>query len=186
MTVILGDEFGRVLAAAQVGEQWAVGRLYRALQPGVLRYLAARQPTDAEDIASQVWLEVARGLARFDGGEEEFRALVFTIARRRLSDARRARRRRRSDPVPVQMLAETASRTDDPADAVAAQVDGSEAIQRIAALLPAGQAEIVLLRVVGELSVEEVAAIVGKRPATVRVVQHRALRRLAKELSGEV
>jgi RNA polymerase sigma-70 factor, ECF subfamily len=186
MTVVLGDEFNRVLAAAQVGEQWAVGRLYRSLQPSVLRYLASRQPADAEDIASQVWLEVARGLARFDGAEEEFRALVFTVARRRLSDARRARHRRRADPVPVQMHVETASGTADPAEAVAARLDGSAAIQRIAALLPAAQAEIVLLRVVGELSVEEVAAIVGKRPATVRVVQHRALRRLAKELSNEV
>jgi len=186
MTVLLGDEFGRVLAAARVGEQWAVTRLYRTLQPSVLRYLTARAPVDAEDIASQVWLEIARGLAKFDGGEEEFRALVFTVARRRLFDARRARRRRHADPVPVQMLAATPSRAEDPAEEVAALVDGSDAVRRIAALLPAVQAEIVLLRVVGELSVEEVAAIVGKRPATVRVAQHRALRRLARELSREV
>jgi RNA polymerase sigma-70 factor (ECF subfamily) len=84
------------------------------------------------------------------------------------------------------MLAATPSRAEDPAEEVAALVDGSDAVRRIAALLPAVQAEIVLLRVVGELSVEEVAAIVGKRPATVRVAQHRALRRLARELSREV
>src|SRR5438876_1041644 len=54
-------------------------------------------PRDAEDIASQAWLEVARGLPRFSGGEDDFRALVFTIARRRLANHRRATRRRPVD-----------------------------------------------------------------------------------------
>jgi RNA polymerase sigma-70 factor (ECF subfamily) len=182
MTVTLGDEFGPVLAAAQGGEDWAVARLYRSLQPGILRYISAREPHDAEDIASQVWLEVARGLARFDGGEEEFRAFVFTVARRRLSNARRSRFRRRTDLVPLAEHVGPAPSIDDPAAEVAAMIDGDAAVRRITEILPADQAEIVLLRVVGDLSVEEVARIVGKRPATVRVAQHRALRKLARTL----
>ena len=59
---------------------------------------------------------------------------------------------------------------------------GDEAVRKIVALLPPDQAEIVLLRVVGGLPVEEVAAITGRRPGTVRVLQHRALRRLAERL----
>ena len=59
------------------------------------------------------------------------------------------------------------------------------AIARIAAL-PPDQAEVVLLRVLGGLSVQEVAAIVGKRPGTARVLQHRALKRLAREVRREV
>jgi RNA polymerase sigma-70 factor (ECF subfamily) len=52
-------------------------------------------------------------------------------------------------------------------------------------LLPADQAEVVLLRVVGGLDVAVVAQLTGRRPGTVRVIQHRALKRLAKELDRE-
>jgi RNA polymerase sigma-70 factor (ECF subfamily) len=74
---------------------------------------------------------------------------------------------------------------DDPAEETAAWLDSVAAVVRIAELLPPEQSDVVLLRVVGNLSVEDVAAIVGKRPATVRVIQHRALRRLAQELGDE-
>ena len=53
------------------------------------------------------------------------------------------------------------------------------------ATLPSDQAEVLLLRVIADLSVQEVATIVGKRPGAVRALQLRALRRLARELSGE-
>jgi RNA polymerase sigma-70 factor (ECF subfamily) len=184
MTVLIGDEFSGVLAAARAGEEWAVARLYRSQQPNVLRYLSARSPGDGEDLAAQVWLEVARGLGRFEGGEDEFRALVFTIARRRLLNLRRTRRRRPTEPLDLAVSGEVVA-PDDPAEEAAARVDGLAAAKRIVALLPRDQADIVLLRVVGGLSAEEVAAIVGKRPATVRVIQHRALRRLARALSAE-
>ena len=182
MSLLIGDEFTRILAAAQRGEEWAVAQLYRSLQPDVLRYLESRDRAEAEDVAAQVWLEVARGLGTFTGGEHEFRAFVFTIGRRRLLNARRGRVRRRADLVPVEMLAEVVVASDDPAAAAAARLDSRAAVERISALLPAEQAEIVLLRVVAQVSVEEVAEIVGKRPATIRVIQHRALRRLAKKL----
>ncbi|MFB9763304.1 RNA polymerase sigma factor, partial [Nocardioides kongjuensis] len=50
---------------------------------------------------------------------------------------------------------------------------------RLVATLPAHQAEMVMLRVVAGLSVAEVAAIVGKKPGTVAVNIHRALKKLA-------
>jgi RNA polymerase sigma-70 factor (ECF subfamily) len=184
MTLILGDDFARVLAAAQAGEEWAVARLYRSLQPSVLRFLSVRDSGEAEDIAAQVWLEVARALPQFTGAEDDFRALVFTIARRRLLNMRRGRARRRTDVVAIESLAGSVRAPDDPAEEVATHLDGNAAAQRVAALLSPEQAEVVLLRVVGGLSVDEVAVIVGKRPATVRVIQHRALRRLARELDG--
>jgi RNA polymerase sigma-70 factor (ECF subfamily) len=185
MSVLLGDEFARVLAAAQAGEEWAVARLYRSLQPALLRYLTARDPQDAEDIAAQVWLEVARALSKFEGVEDGFRAYVFTIARRRMLNARRGRARRRADCVPMETLVGTVRAKDDPAEETAARIDGAAAVRRIVALLSPEQADIVLLRVVGRLSVEEVATMVGKRASTVRVIQHRALRRLARELGED-
>jgi RNA polymerase sigma factor (sigma-70 family) len=100
----LGPRFGCVLAAAQTGAEWALTALYRDLHPAVLRYLYSQDPTDAEDLASDTWLDVARGLQRFGGDETAFRRWVFTIARRRLLDNRRASTRRRTHPIPVEAL----------------------------------------------------------------------------------
>jgi RNA polymerase sigma-70 factor (ECF subfamily) len=187
----LGDQFQGILTAAQDGGDWAVAILYRWLQPAVVSYLRARAGDDAEDLASETWLAVARALSTFSGDEAAFRSWVFTIAHRRLVDHHRASARRirtrsltpaegdghegREGPVEL-------PGTDDPAAEVVAAVTGDAAVRRIVALLPPDQAEIVLLRVVAGLPVDEVAAITGRRPGTVRVLQHRALRRLADRL----
>ena len=180
----IGESFDGVLAAAQEGAEWAVAVLYRSLQPQVLRFLRARVPQDAEDIASQAWLEVARALPRFSGEEDDFRALVFTIARRRLADHRRATRRRPVDLVGAEILTGISDGAA-PDDEVLASLAGDAAARRVAELLSPDQAEVVLLRVVAGLSVDEVAALLGKRHGTVRVLQHRALRRLAKKLGDD-
>src|SRR5262245_54050777 len=99
MSVLIGDEFARVLAAAQLGEEWALARLLQSLQPAVLRYIAARAPWDAEDVAAQVWIETAQALVAFEGDERQFRSFVFTIAHRRMLNSRRRRGRQRVDYV---------------------------------------------------------------------------------------
>lgn len=176
--------FDTVLEAARSGAEWAVSSLYRSLQPALLRYLRAQEPRDAEDIASEVWLGVARALTRFEGGEHDFRRWVFAIARRRLIDHRRALKRRATD-VAFDHDMQEAWFDADGADPVAFDgVTAGDALRRIAAL-PADQADVVLLRVVGGFSSEEVGELVGKRPGTVRVLQHRALLRLAAELRAQ-
>jgi RNA polymerase sigma-70 factor, ECF subfamily len=185
----LGDQFPGILAAAQDGGEWAVAVLYRWLHPTVVNYLRARVGEEAEDLASETWIAVARGLANFSGDEPAFRSWVFTIAHRRLIDHHRVTARRprtrslhatEGDQYdgPIELPA-----GDDPAGEVVDAVAGEEAVRRIVALLPPDQAEVVLLRVVGGLPVEDVAAITGRRSGTVRVLQHRALRRLADRLS---
>jgi RNA polymerase sigma-70 factor (ECF subfamily) len=178
--VTLGASFEQVLAAGRAGEASGLTALYRDLHAPLLRYLRSQEPAEAEDLASEVWLDVARGLGRFSGDEQDFRRWLFAIGRRRLIDLRRRRGRRRTEPVPAEHLERPSH--DDVAGAVADAMSAAQAVARIAALLPPAQAEIVILRVVGGLGVDDVAAIVGKRPGTVRVIQHRALRRLAAEL----
>jgi RNA polymerase sigma-70 factor, ECF subfamily len=140
---MVGPSFTAVLDAAAAGDEAAFRVLWRDLQPGLLRYLDALAPGASEDLASETWLRVVDGLARFSGDERAFRAWVFTVARHRAVD----RWRRRT--------------------------------------LPRDQAEVVLLRVVAGLDVAQVATITGKRPDTVRVVAHRALRRLARRLDAD-
>lgn len=174
-------DFDGLIEAARAGNDWAVASLYDHIQPPLLRYLRWQEPSMAEDLASEVWLAVAEGLQRFEGDEAAFKGWIFTIARRRLADHRRRGARRNARTVPTEALAQLLT-ADDPADLVTSRISAHDAISALTAALPADQAEIVLLRVVGSLPVEEVARIVGKRPGTVRVLQHRALRRLASQL----
>jgi RNA polymerase sigma-70 factor (ECF subfamily) len=176
--------FGATLAAAQLGEEWAVSALWRDMHPRLLRYLRASVARgSAEDLASDVWLDAARGLRRFEGDERAFRAWLFTIARRRVVDALRAHRRRGTYPVDTATLDRLT--TQDEGELAARQALDA-ALDRIAAL-PADQAQVVLLRVLGDLSLEDTAKILGKRAGTVGVLQHRALRKLAaQEKSDEV
>lgn len=183
--MVLGASFATVLAAAQVGAEWAVSAIYREYNAGLLRYLAARAGQDGEDVASATWLDVARALPSFDGDEERFRRWLYTIANRRLNDWLRRHYRRAEDAVSSDALPDSAA-PEDPAEEVLAALAGDEAARRIASVLPAEHAEIVLLRVVGGFTVDEVAEITGRRAGSVRVMSHRALRRLAREIPGDV
>ncbi len=172
------------ISAARRGAGWAVAELYREIHPRLLRYLRSREPHQADDLASQVWLEVAGGLDRFEGTEDGFRAWVFTIARRRLIDARRRADRRPTDPLADHDVA-TRSPYDDPERTTLAALGAQAAVDRIVGALTPEQAEVVLLRVLGGLAVAQVADVLGKQPSAIRVLQHRALRRLARHFSPE-
>ncbi|HET7172096.1 MAG TPA: sigma-70 family RNA polymerase sigma factor [Gaiellales bacterium] len=145
----------------------------------VVRYLGAVLGRGvAEDVASQVWVEVVAGAAAFRGDAAAFRRWVLATARRRALDHRR-RWWQRS----VVLRPPGAFELDRPVvDEVGS--DASAAVARIKRL-PAPQAEVVLLRVLGGYSAEEVAELTGRTPGAVRVIQHRALRRLAKQIERE-
>lgn len=157
--------------------------LYRELQPALLRRLRSSHAEQAEDIAADVWAEVASLLPRFVGGDAAFRGWVYTLARRRLIDSYRRAGRRRTEPLALD--GGDARSCEHPEDEVVARLSIERTVARLHHLLPADQAEVLLLRVVGGLTVEEVAVITGKQPVNVRVLQHRALRRLATRLEAE-
>jgi RNA polymerase sigma-70 factor (ECF subfamily) len=177
----LGSQFETVLAAARAGSEWAVAALYRDLHPPLLRYLQTQEAREAEDLASEVWLDVAAALDRFQGDEASFRRWFFTIARRRLLDWRRRRDRRLTVLVPPSALVGLESPQDSEREALEA-ISTREALARIAAL-PPDEAEVVALRVIAGLDANDVSAITGRSPGAVRVMQHRALKRLADVLS---
>jgi RNA polymerase sigma-70 factor (ECF subfamily) len=185
---LAGLDVDAVLAAATRREQWALAVLFRAYQPLLLRYLRAQAPGLADDLASEVWVGVTRGFGRFSGDEARFRGWLFTIARRRLTDFRRKAGRRPTDPVPDERLDRPADAGDgrDPASLVITHVAAQQAIDLILTDLSPDQADAVLLRVVAGLEVAEVARIMGRSPGAVRVLCHRALRRLAPRLSEGV
>ncbi|MER8187021.1 RNA polymerase sigma factor [Kitasatospora sp. NPDC094015] len=173
-------DLAAAVEAARDGDEDAFRSLFRAVQPGLLRYLrmlVGGRAEDAEDIASEAWLQVARDLGRFTGDSDGFRAWVATIARNRAMDHLRRQRRRPVADLPVEYLAELAA-AEDTAGAALTTVTTADALALIARL-PRDQAEAVLLRVVMELDAESAARVLGKRAGSVRMAAHRGLRRLA-------
>lgn len=179
----LGARFEDTIVAARAGHRWAFADLYVDLHPRVLRYLGLRARDAAEDLASETWLGVAAALPSFEGDEDDFRAFVFTIAQRRLLDVRRRDARRATVPLDPAALAAIGPQGDVEADAFE-HLGTGWALDVLGRLSP-DQADVVLLRVLGDLSVDRVASILAKRPGAVRALQLRALRRLARELRAE-
>lgn len=171
------EDFERVLHAARSGEEWAAAALFRAFQPALLRYLRWQEPAVADDLAAETWLALATHIGRFEGDEPALRAWLFSVGRRRLADHRRRAARRQTQPVDPGDLLGTPGGPD-PAEVAVEAVSAQEAIRLLTSGLSHDQAEVLVLRVVAGMEVEEVARLLGKRPGTVRVLQHRALRRL--------
>jgi RNA polymerase sigma-70 factor, ECF subfamily len=180
---MIGPRFPVVLKAAAGGDEDAFGMLWYDLQPRLLRYFTVIAAGAAEDLASETWLGVIRGIGRFQGSEPAFRAWVFTIARHEVLDWRRRAARRVTEDLPMSGSVEQAAPDDPAADAL--QGFSTRAALAKVATLPADQAEAITLRVVAGLEVNRVAEIMGKRPGTVRVLTHRGLRRLAERLGAD-
>jgi len=174
--------FDATLDAAKRGDPEAAAVLFRGLQAPLLRYLRAKAPGDAEDLASEVWIGVTRGLPGFVGDESAFRGWVFTIASRRVRDRGRRRQRRPEVLLPPDAV-EQGEQRDSAMEAID-RMSAQQAVDRLVAGLPHEMAEVLLLRVVVDLPVGEVARIMGKTPGNVRVLQHRALKRAAELLGG--
>jgi RNA polymerase sigma-70 factor (ECF subfamily) len=173
---VIGALFGARLAEAQSGDEAAFACLFRDVQPALLRYLQVIAPEAADDVAGETWLQVVAGLAGFRGGEEAFRAWLFTIARHRAIDAGRSRAPPPHHPAPREWggAAGCPGRGRRRAGA-----DYDARWLALISALPPDQAEIIMLRVVAGLAAHDVAQLVGKSPGAVRVAAHRGLRRLA-------
>ena len=124
-------EFEPQLEAAREGSEPAWAAIYARLAPQVLGYLRASGAIEPEDTLSEVFLQVARDLPRFEGDERDFRAWAFTIAHHRLIDARRAAARRPADPVAEVPEPDTAP-LDDAADEALARIGRDEILRVLA------------------------------------------------------
>ena len=172
----------RAVRAAQEGDEDAFRLLYRAIHPGLIRYLWAQVGDAAEDLAADTWLCVARDLGRFRGDEAGFRGWVITIGRHRVLDYLRYQGRHPSGGAPVELLAHLPA-AEDTEGAVMDALATADALEMISAL-PGVQAEAVLLTVVMELDAKTAGKVMGKSSGAVRVAAHRGLRRLEEQLAA--
>jgi RNA polymerase sigma factor (sigma-70 family) len=177
--VTIGDDFDDVLAAARAGGEWAWRRIYDDLAPVVAGYLRGHGAQDCDGLVGEVFLRVTQSLRSFEGDETGFRSWVFTIAHHRLIDERRKRSRWRFTTI------------DNPAataELPTVEVE-PEVLDRLAAdevhrlledVLTAEQRDVLLLRLVGGLTIPEVAAVVGRTENATKALQRRGLRALER------
>lgn len=175
------DRFTALLTAAREGSEAAWGEIYRELAPTVLGYLRVSGDPEPEDAMGEVFLQVARDLGSFDGVWSSFRSWVFMIAHHRMIDAGRRRARRPVEPVP-EPPEPRATPVDQASEEALARISAEE-VHAVLAALSESQRAVLLLRIVGDLSVEEVAKAIGKRPGAVKQLQRRGLAAVQRQLA---
>jgi RNA polymerase sigma-70 factor (ECF subfamily) len=164
-----------LIAEAADGDQRALSRLAAVVVPFVNYYCRIHLgPTEAaQQVAHGIAGKILRTLPSYLRSRAPFWGYVYGVTARAVADAQRSTSHEHSDPVhlcegpPGQQL-----------------VDASCAglVTQLLAALPSEQREVLVLRVPLRLTVEDTAKIVGTSPATVRLIQHRALNRLRQEL----
>lgn len=171
--------FEEVLAAAQADAPWACTEIWVKWSPRVAGYLRSRGSSDPEDLTSEVFLTVFSKLPSFVGDEKAFKAFVFTVAHRRLVDELRARSRRGTH---TEWTSE-----DDPRQASSAEDDalrdlGDTDARTLLDGLSGNQREVLLLRIFADLTIEQIADMLGKRPGAVKALQRRGLQAMRNKL----
>ncbi len=161
-----------MLTAAQAGGAWAFERLYGALAPPVVGYLRLQGASDPEDLTNEVFLNVFTGIGSFSGDEGQFRSWAFTIAHHRLVDERR-RSSRRPDVAP-QEVEERADADGDVEDEVLRRLS-IERVRRLCDRLAPDQRDVLLLRLLSAMTLEQTAEALGKSETAVKALQRRAL-----------
>jgi RNA polymerase sigma factor (sigma-70 family) len=176
-----GLVFDDVLAAAQAGAGWAFEVLYKDLAPSVTAYLRLHGAAEPDDLASETFIGVFTGLAGFSGDEDGLRGWVFTIAHRRLLDdwRRRSRRPQLTDD-PGDLTTHVGGNVEDD---VLARV-GAADVERLCGTLPADQRSVLLLRILADLTVEQVAEVMDRSLGSVKALQRRGLRSLRDRLES--
>lgn len=166
--------FLSMLQRAQSRDEDAHAEIWRDHHPQLVRYFtAAAGPDHADDLAADTWLHVVRGIDRFTGDATQFKAWLFTIARRRVLDhQRRAARRPATTVLDVDPV--------DPDGDHQVTVADLAAARALLDRLPDDQAEVLALRTIAGLDPATVAERTGRKPGNVRVIHHRAISHLAK------
>jgi RNA polymerase sigma-70 factor (ECF subfamily) len=178
----LREQFPRVLAAACAGGEWAWRELYEAVAPQLTRYLRARGVPEPDEVVGETFVKVVRYIEGFDGDETAFRTWVFTIGRNLVVDDLRKRSRRPVDVVPDEQLLKAGPRGD--AEDEAMRDLATSHVEEVLAHLSVDQRDILLLRILGGLTIGEIALVVGKKEGAVKMLQARGLAAIRKQISA--
>jgi RNA polymerase sigma factor (sigma-70 family) len=169
-----------VLAAAQAGDGNAFRLIYEDLAPAILGYLSAKGVSDPEAVTSDVFLALLPQLPTITGGPAGLRTLVFSIAHARMVDHHRARGRR---PETVEYDPTADVRLSPSAEHTALESMEAASVTKLLAELPQTQREVLMLRLIGDLTVPQVAEVMGTTAGAIKQHQRRGLLALRELLS---
>lgn len=166
----------KLIERAQSGDTEAITQLYEEHVDKIYRYIVYRVPDgDAEDITSDVFINMMEGLPKYTYSGVPFEAWLYRIANARVVDYYRKNKRTKL----VELDEYLKSDVQQPEDTLILEQE-RHTIREKLQLLGEDQQTILLLRFVERKSHEEVALIMGKSITAVKTMQHRALHRLAK------
>lgn len=183
-SLALDETFQSVLNAARSGADWAWSAIYLDTAPMVLGYLRAQRAPDADDLAGEVFVQAVRDLSRFSGERAAFRSWLLAIAHHRLLDERRRLARRPLDLVSDERLEIQGPQGDD-VEQQALRNLGTGQARRLIEGLSDDQRDVLLLRILAGLTIEEVASVVGKRAGAVKALQRRGLAAIGRKISEQ-
>ncbi|HVQ87296.1 MAG TPA: sigma-70 family RNA polymerase sigma factor, partial [Actinomycetes bacterium] len=163
------DTLDSLVAAARSGGGWAFGRLWEELAPAVAGYMRARGVPDADDVTSEVFLAAFQSIGRFEGDGAQFRSWLFTIAHHKGVDALRAATK--IQPTPYDATSD--NRVSTSAEQVVLDAHANRELIDAINCLTADQRDVVLLRFVADLSLEQVSEVTGKPVGAVKQLQRR-------------
>ena len=129
-------------------------------------YVRTGDTTAAEDIAAEVFVAAAKGIASYKPTGAPFASWLYRIARNLTAD--HLERLRRRPAVPLDSVELASSAWD-------AGIDDATDIARALTHLTKEQQEVIVLRYLEGYSTDEIAKLIGKREGTVRGIQFRAL-----------
>ena len=159
----------------------AVGRLYELLAPKVRGYLTLRGVDDPEGLTNEVFVRLIPLLPQLQGGWQGLRTLTFSIAHARMVDEHR---RRVSRPPGMEYEPHEDPRTSPDAETEALARVGHEELLGVLDLIPSNQRSVIILRVVGDLSIEQAATAMGMSSASVKKLQSKGLETLRRLLTA--
>jgi RNA polymerase sigma-70 factor (ECF subfamily) len=166
------------LAQAAIQDKAAFAELYRRHMARVYHFFLVRLGDTfvAQDLTAQTFLAALEHIAHYQG-TGKFRAWLMGIARNKAADYLRGRH----NIVPLEAAVDVADTTPSPEDIVLAHMQLEQVTQTLQALAP-DRAEALALRIFGGLTIEEVSQVMGKSPAAVKMLVHRAVRDLHERL----
>ncbi|MCC3278868.1 sigma-70 family RNA polymerase sigma factor [Arthrobacter sp. zg-Y40] len=170
----------QTLRDARARKPAALRELYDDFAPGILGYLRSKGCEDPEGLTQEVFLTLFAKLDSLSGGLRGARTFAFSVAHARMVDDIRRRER---EPATAVFDPELDGRSTQSAEESALGADTGVA-SLLQGLTPQQQ-EVLLLRVVADLSIDESAKIMGRTPGAVKQLQRRALGILKGQLEGK-
>ena len=175
------SSFAQTLAAAKAGDGWAFDALFNTWNSRITGFVRGRGVNDSDDVVNEIFLGVFRSISSFKGDEAAFRAWIFRIARNKIADDYRAASRR----PPQAALSHHPPTWGGDVETDADHRMGNERLHTLLGQLTDDQREVLALRIIGDLTIDQIAEMTGKRRGSVKQLQRRGLRRLERLLADE-